>query len=523
MAEEPSLPSLPSGGDTIYRATRPFKRSRLHSSPPLSSDPPIFSSDDDPSADNYIARNRSKKKFKGPWYSQQPEGPRVGKRSLRRQLDSAVFMGSDATDTDSDAEFSSRARPCTLTSPQRIAMRPLARPSQASPDLLAQREIEACLEEGRQRVELSNCGLEYISNATIKPLATLVVVPRASQGIEAEYERLRPTLEVYLASNMLRYAPGELFRLRGLSVLSLRNNAIEELPSTINYLQKLVECNLSNNKLHYLPYEILDLLSGGARLRDLKLHPNPFIQPYDESSPPSSSHLPSGPKIGLHRPRFVPPIMTCLDALQRPRSWLPGWTVIYQSRSQVRYFDVAGNLVQGPRLPDHSSATHVAPHAPLGSNLMVPIAPLNDSPVPPQSQYLSYRAPSLLELATRAWSSSSEQPSLSDWLNDADAEPEHLSQLLSFAALLREREAGDRVCTVCNRTFVIPRTEWIEWWQIDMVRPEINSSVASPLRNWENRRDNTEKYVPLMRRGCSWRCVPGKLVASTRDHDAERK
>ena len=44
-------------------------------------------------------------------------------------------------------------------------------------------------------------------------------------------------------------------------------------------------------------------------------------------------------------------------------------------------------------------------------------------------------------------------------------------------------------------------------------------SAASPLRQMERRvrqrqndRDDLEKMVPLMRRGCSWRCVPEKTI-----------
>lgn len=137
------------------------KRVRL-SSPPISSDPAIFSSDDDPSADNYT-QERRKKKFRGPWYRQRPaseEGSqdateceqKKSKRTFERQFDSGVFMGSDGTDMDeSMEEFETRAASLPLRQSRATEIVKTA----PTPEELAQGRIQRCLEDGDESIDLS--------------------------------------------------------------------------------------------------------------------------------------------------------------------------------------------------------------------------------------------------------------------------------------------------------------------------------------------------------------------------------
>src|SRR4051812_42159990 len=109
MAEELSLPSLGRWSANLpISPRRPRKRVRRESPMP-SSDPPLFSSDDDPSVDNY-SRDHQKKKYRGPWFQQQQDaessvppqqrdGTQKGKRVFERQYDSGIFLGSDMDDT----------------------------------------------------------------------------------------------------------------------------------------------------------------------------------------------------------------------------------------------------------------------------------------------------------------------------------------------------------------------------------------------------------------------------------------
>lgn len=172
MADEPSLPSLSRGlTPNFYNNTgRPGKRARL-SSAPASSDPPLFSSDDDPSAENYSdPKRRQKMKYKGPWYKQEPDnsssnqGERKGKRTLERQFDSGVWLGSDSTDDDADYDFLKGAPvPSFLSKGLPMAMRPSPLRSRViipsteypSQEDLARQQIQQCLEEGNEDVDLS--------------------------------------------------------------------------------------------------------------------------------------------------------------------------------------------------------------------------------------------------------------------------------------------------------------------------------------------------------------------------------
>lgn len=168
MAEELTLPRLAWNSDRSSHNKSPRKRVRL-SSPVISSDP-IFSSEDDPSVDNY-SRERQKRRYRGPWYRQQiasdppdqgsgegqPKASRKVKRTLERQFDSGVWLGSDFTDNDeiveglvpTDGFLDPRLQGREFTLP--VSSRSIA----LSPEVLAQRHIEYCLETGNETIDLS--------------------------------------------------------------------------------------------------------------------------------------------------------------------------------------------------------------------------------------------------------------------------------------------------------------------------------------------------------------------------------
>lgn len=148
--EEPSLPKLVSHS---YNESLPLnlrKRTRLSSpSISLSSDPPIFSSDDDPSADNYT-NVRRKKIYRGPWYHHELiDGREKPKRTLKRQLDSGIWMGSDEADVgdvEPNLEEISRSKVGIRVQPEK--------PLMPSPEELAEKHIELCLDKGNESIEL---------------------------------------------------------------------------------------------------------------------------------------------------------------------------------------------------------------------------------------------------------------------------------------------------------------------------------------------------------------------------------
>lgn len=165
MEDELTLPRLawnPATGS--FFKDRPRKRVRL-SSPPVSSDPVVFSSDDDPSSENYT-QGRRKQKYRGPWYSQEPaseqdsqesqgrESPKKSKRIFERQFDSGVWLGSDCTDADEAIEGLLSINE-TWNLPVRQSRFIQPKNETPSPEELARGQIELCLEEGNESIDLS--------------------------------------------------------------------------------------------------------------------------------------------------------------------------------------------------------------------------------------------------------------------------------------------------------------------------------------------------------------------------------
>jgi len=188
MADEPTLPPL--GRNSFARSfadNQPArKRVRLSSPPNFSSDPAIFSSDDDPSVENYT-KERSKKKFKGPWYHQvlasesslqdtpESEPHKKSKRRFERQFDSGIFLGSDGTDTD---EVLENMEPATASAPIPLRQSRLtpAKPIKPSAEDLAKGQIQRCLEDGDETIDLSYV---LITSAEVNGTNTVCIVLEA--------------------------------------------------------------------------------------------------------------------------------------------------------------------------------------------------------------------------------------------------------------------------------------------------------------------------------------------------------
>lgn len=181
MAEEPTLPVLPVSRSR-GRLSPPFftegrKRARGTDAPPsglssASSDPAIFSSDDDPALDNYV-HGRRKKRYVGTWFDQHPASsdsadsaigddmrrpmPKPPKRQFRRQLDSGVYLGLDgSTDTDESVDLEPRAAKIPLgTRPSSSApLQPVARKKVSLEEEQLRMIVERCVEEGREDIDL---------------------------------------------------------------------------------------------------------------------------------------------------------------------------------------------------------------------------------------------------------------------------------------------------------------------------------------------------------------------------------
>lgn len=317
-------------------------------------------------------------------------------------------------------------------------------------------------------------------------------------------------LKIFLASNSLTTLPAELFNLDRLTVLSLRANRIHELPPGIGKLRNLQELNFSQNGMQYLPFEILDLFSDNHRLQSFTIHPNPFHEPHYPDQEIETAEGEVSYKIGLgnrSRPRRGTICRISNEELRR--SWHPQWKVSYKARTEVRFLDINGTHLKGPTF---SNQTLFGPQKfPNG----ILVAEVGNKPTPPtpRGNQLS-RAPSLLEVALNACSRTPQLTYLHSML--PEPYPDYFPELLTTVAA--KKESGGTKCTTCKRDFIIPRTEWIEWWEIAKCTDNNGmASAASPLRQMENERDVVESMVPLMRRGCSWLCVPETVTAEEDD------
>lgn len=168
-----------------------------------------------------------------------------------------------------------------------------------------------------------------------------------------------------------------------------------------------------------------------------------------------------------------------------PSTWnygsFTGEKPIQVASTQIAFLDITGasrrNWPPGP-----SSVPHYWPEASVADEVLGP------------RREDRTKTPSLIELALRACYKS---PQLSQlpFLVPKDC-PTHLTQLLKDTWKLRE--AGGKICSVCGREYIIPRTEWLEWWYcIPSEAIMTGDSISFQM---------DRKPVPLLRRGCSWAC-----------------
>ena len=250
-------------------------------------------------------------------------------------------------------------------------------------------------------------------------------------------------------------------------MLSLRNNKLSELPPAISKLSNLVELNVGGNKLRWLPWEMLELLGPRAKLRVLNLHPNPFVEPAEASKGESTPTAASGSRV--------------TDALPSIRPEEPA----FRLATPITYYNVDGTRNRSSLGTDPSLAS---------GDARLATATKDHVSKAPTTEPVTF-VPSLVELSLRACSNVTYLAHLPDLL-PPDA-PESLHRLLRQA--VTARESGGRQCTTCKKDYVIARTEWVEWWG---GRLHSGSNETAVEENDDNGR------IPLIRRGCSWRCVP---------------
>lgn len=311
---------------------------------------------------------------------------------------------------------------------------------------------------------------------------------------------------MYLYGNNLASLPSELWNLN-ITVLSLRNNELDELPPAISQLRSLKELNVAGNNLQWLPWEMLQLLQDDGPLKTLTLRPNPFIdgnltvpEPtstygpilnrsvWTELPPENLSDIYGSLEIRLHaalRLR-IDPYLNALEArrlandneaeMRRLRRALStAYNFTYLASSAVSYFHLDGSLLDSQR-----------DKCPTETGYPLVLQQMCQSLPEPSITAV----PSLFELALRSAQKCSD---LRDWENilPHDAPP---AAKKGLATALRVKDEGEQKCSVCRRSYVLARTEWIEYWHC--------------VQGWDAT-ITRDSVVPFMRRACSWACAHG--------------
>ncbi|CAM1506262.1 Fc.00g059030.m01.CDS01 [Cosmosporella sp. VM-42] len=496
MSEEPSLPRLPSVSwdeQSQSFSHNPRKRVRPQADAPSpgynSSDPAIFSSDDDPALDNYV-EGRRKKRYIGSWFQQHPTSsdstfsetlhiPKPKQRRVwTRQADSGVFLGSDGNESEDmmdHPEISTRPK---LPQLDRKPIRSVSKVEQAARD-----KIRVCLEKGEETIDFWSMGLEEISNDTITPLSQFSCIPHVTKDVA--FEQKDPELKIYLAMNRLSRVPGAIFDLTYLTILSLRGNKLTELPPAISRLNSLRELNVSQNRLRYLPTDLLDLIgSNNNKLRTLVVHPNPFFQPEHDFEEDG--------------------IVGVWGTESHEISSLVSKSL---GRSPVQLSNTTGRVLSDFRLPTD----------PTMRILPVEVDSTDDSELPspvsskgslddPRSLAKTSGVPSLLEIALRSCYGSTQLPEMIHYIPEGLL---NLRQLLDRA--VRQKQAGGLTCSSCRKMHVVPTAEWVEWRELRTSERIGDEGYAEGYWHWRLlplSKAEGEMAVPFLHRGCSWACGP---------------
>lgn len=517
--DEPSEPSLPplKGIQLEGPATRLRKRVREAHPPTLttSSDPAVFSSDDDPDVTNY-AEGRRKKRYVGSWFQYTPassdsafseDRPSMPaakpSRAFERNLDSGVYLASDGAESDS---FES------LDMPVREVL-----PKISASERALRAKIDVCLDSGKGIVDHSSMDLEELSGETIAPLSQFTYIPNVQKGVAFVQED--PKLQLFLYHNLLTRLPGPLFDVTHLTTLSLRGNQLTEVPQAIYKLQSLRELNLSQNRLQHLPVELLDLLDVDASLRNLVIWPNPLFRPaedfealkFDDAERQRPGRYLRGRQP--RRPRLGP----SSPLIPRSRMDFVGHTVLPESRlierrvgrSPIQRSNGMGRVISKftlPTLDPESSTQELLPV----DRRWKPLVEEPDSEISPDPEgtvdksTTGGQVPSLVEAVLRQIHKTEH---LSDIMGYISHELPHLSQPIE--RIIRQKEAGGIICSRCRRSIVVPVAEWIEWRELATLRRDLEKlreGLSSYTASVSVAQD--EKWVPFLHRACSSRCGP---------------
>ncbi|PHH54579.1 hypothetical protein CFIMG_003563RA [Ceratocystis fimbriata CBS 114723] len=500
MSEEPTLPPLPPiDKNDLHTQTpicNPRKRALQRSEcyPPsfaTSSDPAIFSSDDDPSLENYEpSSERRKRRLVGSWYEhnvaapsssdstftddtvlQKPVRP-VTRRIFTKNFDSGIYLGSDGMTTDDDS-LAMPPPPPPIRS-RRLTMGLGCQLSEEQRQ--ARRIVERCVQDSDEMIDLSLLSLESLDNDSLAPLNNLTYIPTVVDG--APFEPREPKIKILLSNNCLRSMPGALIDIENITYLSLRANKLSELPPSIGKMKNLEILNVASNNLRYLPRSLLKLLGPSGKLKDLLLHPNPLIQP---------------------ETLFT---RSLLD-IDKAQEKCTGVAAFYLDRSATQFLSTSGHICSQTTIPLLPTAATI----PCNGEALDAATPFDAGP--------GSNVASLVELVLRQCYNSSHLRELPKYVEGHEFQG--IRELLESTQELYNLRGN--TCASCEKLLVKPATQWIEWWAI--ARLQVSDTVSQTGSVEANKPtislidENGGISVPFFAEGCTWKCRPRPIPQST--------
>jgi hypothetical protein len=342
--------------------------------------------------------------------------------------------------------------------------------------------------------------LEMISDEILEPINQIAPIPTVAKDVA--FEQKDPEIKLYLSSNYLKQFPCAIIKLEYLTVLSLRGNRLTQLPAALASLKHLKTLNVAQNSLRFLPGELVDLMKRGSPLSEIHVHPNPFYQPqagytfcvagaeeYEKSLKQRSFPMAEG-------------------------KW-QGMTTMLRARTPVQFSDSACNIHSDFRLPDPNMSLTAEERQLALEDFTELVAPSGVAEPAPSSEriFKPVGAPSLFDLALRAAvrypDAEAMRDTIDDCMVDGSLRPGHKAL---FDRALKMHQLGGQSCCVCGRETSNPVTDWIEFREICPTEVQMG---ANGVQEWSNTIHSRESWVPFLRRGCSWNCIPAKAPTSS--------
>ncbi|CAK7269466.1 hypothetical protein SEPCBS119000_003582 [Sporothrix epigloea] len=592
MSDEPSLPRMPPfrAADANFSLGRKRARRNIFDvsgsrNLPVnqllfnnSSDPAVFSSDDDPALDNYAPADSAgganrrpwrKNRYIGTWYAQHPEStdsafdggdddghdrpgehdepdshkggqsaalaltssppqPRYGKkrRTFQRQFDSGVWMHPEATDendfTMGDPEDESGTK--TGISHPRLSDRlpPPAPAKTGFPPLptqqrrVFQRVPSLAVDSAEQKARLI---IHKCIEAGDDKISLIGLGLTALSNATVE-----PLSGLALIPDVTE---GVAFEQNDPKLkIFLSNNSLTRLPGALFQLEHLTVLSVRGNGLTELPPAIGQL----RNLKSLNVSFNKLRWLPAELLPLISSFGRAGYLTEL---LATPNHYLCpdLDSSVEDREYYKNYKKKARhvgdaptrvARSVVQYMNSWGKTCSQFTLePEHQTGLKLTATEKSSVQSRPPQAAADTS------NSRRSRLPTLVTLALEACYRA---PQLGQLPNLLPPEaPLRVRNQLEKALLLRE--SGGSACAVCSqskpspRSMIAPMTAWLEWWEFG--KPDINKSSSLSTPTSENpaqgirlsRRKDEIIMLPFISRGCSWGCLP--LVEEAKEETVE--